>query len=395
MDNQTPHMRYNAAGQGVTLHCPGCAAALVFDPVSGKMHCESCGNLYSTNELGYENRFSVDDGEMMECNVYRCRSCGAELNVSDNTCSTFCAYCGQPTVVFDRVASMRKPQFIIPFSITKDQAVGLLRFKVNEGSFVPKEVKEFSIDRITGIYVPFWLFDMDYEDRQLLSGEVGSGKNSHKYHYYREGSTHFRNLTLDASRQLNDDSSKRLEPYMTEALLPFKADYLSGFYSDRYDVDKHELMGSAVRRAADLFDQEIVKDVSTGCRAHNVKILKKDPNTNVTDIKYALLPAWFLTFRYKDTPYTMLVNGQTGKVIGGLPYEKTPLTLLFLLIFVILAPLAAMLYNYIGFDDLRITGMAVGGAALLLGKALKNLKDIEISNKLSSASDIARYSKDR
>ncbi len=399
MDNSVPHMKYDASGQGVTLHCPGCGAALVFDPVSGKMLCESCGNMYSAGELGFENRFTADEEDTMECNVYKCRSCGAELNVSDNTCSTFCAYCGQPTVVFDRVATMKKPQFIIPFSITKEQAVSLLRSKVNAGKCVPKEVKEFSIDRVVGIYVPFWLFDMDYSDKQLLSGEVGSGKYAHKYYYYREGSTHFSNMTLDASRQLNDESSKRLEPYMTGALLPFKADYLSGFYSDRYDVENYELQRAAVRRAGELFNKEVETDVAKSGNVHNIVRLKGNPRANINDIKYALLPAWFLTFRYKDVPYTMLVNGQTGKVVGGLPYDKTSQAIKFSMIFALVTPLASIIYyyilNYFGFDEIRPAFLILGLTAALWCKAFKNMRDIKTSNKLSSAKEIASYSKNR
>ena len=395
MDNGIPHMKYNAAGQGVTLHCPGCAAALVYDPVSGKMLCESCGSTYTTAELEYENRYRVDEDDMMECNVYTCRSCGAELNVSDNTCSTFCAFCGQPTVVFDRVATMKKPQLIIPFEVTKEQAVAHLRVKVNDGKFVPKEVKEFSIDRVSGIYVPFWLFDMDYSDKQLLSGEVKSGKSTYTYYYYREGETNFSNMTLDASRQLNDESSRRLEPYTTQALRPFKADYLSGFYADRYDVDAYELQGSAVRRAAELFNREIELDVET-TGAKKVKIIRHDPKFQINGAKYAMLPAWFLTFRYKDVPYTMLVNGQTGKIVGGLPYEKTPLILLFTLIFAIVAPIAAFIYNVVDLDDgKRLLGLMIAGSAIAFAKGVKNLKDVEKSRRLSSEADIANYSKNR
>lgn len=390
MDNRLPYMKYNVSGQGVTFHCPGCGAALYFDPVSGKMLCESCGNMYSTGELGDENRFTVDEEDTMECNVYKCRSCGAELNVTDNTCSTFCAYCGQPTVVFDRVATMKKPQFIIPFSVTKQQAVGLLRSKINDSNCVPKEVKEFSIDRVVGIYVPFWLFDIDYFDRQLLN----FGNNRY---YYRKGSTHFRNMTLDASSQLNSESSRRLEPYMTEALVPFKADYLSGFYSDRYDVEIYELFRAVATRAAVLFNREVEADIGL---KDSPKRVKRDPKGYITDIKYALLPAWFLTFRYKDVPYTMLVNGQTGKVVGGLPYEKTPQIIKFILIFASVTLLAAVVYDYLwntwGGDLVNYAlGFAFSGTTLLLGKAVNNLRDIRTSNKLSSEEGIDNYSKNR
>ena len=37
---------------------------------------------------------------------------------------------------------------------------------------------------------------------------------------------------------------------------------------------------------------------------------------------YAMLPAWFITFKYKGKHNTILVNGDTGKVVCGLPWNK-------------------------------------------------------------------------
>ena len=46
----------------------------------------------------------------------------------------------------------------------------------------------------------------------------------------------------------------------------------------------------------------------------------------------ALLPAWFLTYRYKDKPYTVIVNGQTGKLAGNFPWDRTAITVLSVLL---------------------------------------------------------------
>ena len=43
---------------------------------------------------------------------------------------------------------------------------------------------------------------------------------------------------------------------------------------------------------------------------------------SVDKIEYALLPAWFMTFWYRHELYTILVNGQTGKVVGNIPVNK-------------------------------------------------------------------------
>ncbi len=114
------------------LYCENCGDALYFNPSKGKMECFSCGNLYdaeqsqtveTTEKLtspGGVLGASQSASETMECNIYTCTACGAELAINGVESSTFCAYCGQPTIVFSRVSSEAKPKYIIPFSITKE-----------------------------------------------------------------------------------------------------------------------------------------------------------------------------------------------------------------------------------------------------------------------------------
>ncbi len=394
MDN----IKMNAAGTGVQMKCPACGGALFFDPLSGQMKCAYCGQDYSTSEVKAENEFDVDDS--IECNVYICRSCGAELNVNDNECSTFCAYCGQPTVVFDRVARMKKPQFIIPFSITKEQAVARIRQNVSESKYVPESMKSFSIDKVVGIYIPYWLYDMEYSDAQFIEGTVGSGKHKTVYYYFRAADTFFRNITLDASRQLNDESSRRLEPYMTEQLIPFETSYLSGFYSDRYDVSQWDLRRQAVERAAERFDDTLYKEVAASDHAHGLHALKKDPRYNVTDVKYAFLPAWFLTFRHENKPCTVLVNGQTGKVVGGLPTDMNKLKVKIAILTAILTvPASFLFYLLLDADSsrgkTRIIGFLVTAMIAFFGKAISNLKTVKKSESLTSDYGINNYSNQR
>ena len=50
------------------------------------------------------------------------------------------------------------------------------------------------------------------------------------------------------------------------------------------------------------------------CNARSKSVVVSNPQIQIQKETYAMLPAWFMTFRYKENPYTMLVNGQTGKV---------------------------------------------------------------------------------
>ena len=54
----------------------------------------------------------------------------------------------------------------------------------------------------------------------------------------------------------------------------------------------------------------------------NARVTEEKTDIKMTDIEYALLPAWFMTFRYQGILYTVAVNGQTGKVVGNVPSNR-------------------------------------------------------------------------
>ena len=50
---------------------------------------------------------------------------------------------------------------------------------------------------------------------------------------------------------------------------------------------------------------------------------RKDSINHVTgDVQYAMAPVWILTTRYQDKPFTFVMNGQTGKLVGELPVDE-------------------------------------------------------------------------
>lgn len=350
--------------------CPNCNGALEYNPVTDEMECAHCGGSYTMQEIeagsqkaqdyyqqqtAYspwgsndsaqtwgDNTFSQPWGsvqtaspvkesddyieenniyaepETMECKIYTCTSCGAELAVNDTEVSTYCAYCGQPTIVYSRVSQEKKPRYIIPFKISKEEALGRIRANLGKGVLIPKEIKNFDVEKMRGIYVPYFLFDAYYYDKIRVRVGEGIGKDKKTVTYRFEADCEFEKISCDASKRLNDESTQRLEPYQLEELRDFDAAYLSGFYADRYDLTARQLTNVVVKRCQELFDEEVKMQF------HDLQaaVMERKPKHVIRKSEYALLPVWFMTFRYKNEPYTMLVNGQTGKVVGAVPVNK-------------------------------------------------------------------------
>ncbi len=61
-----------------------------------------------------------------------------------------------------------EPDYILPFAITREEAVKQVRNRLIKGFFVPWRLKCFKTDQIKGIYLPFWIYDIFYRDSQLF-----------------------------------------------------------------------------------------------------------------------------------------------------------------------------------------------------------------------------------
>ena len=317
--------------------CKNCGGPLIFEPSNGKMSCRPCGSVFSVSEIDITDRelleeikalsakevYGEDDVRYYDCNVYTCNSCGGDVIINNTEASTYCMYCGNPTVVFSRVAKQRRPEFILPFKISKEQAIQNIKSHVGRGFFVPKEIKEFDPELVRGIYIPYWIVNAHHYNAAFIKGDVpvnyGRNKSYKTVFFGRAGEFDIHNMTLDASEALNDESSMKLEPFELTELEEFDENYLTGFYSDIADVTGHKIAAAANLRADQMFCDEAMRDVA----AKNMKVMSSEPLTKVdNDMVYAMMPCWFVTIKYKDEPLTILVNGESGKVVCALPFNK-------------------------------------------------------------------------
>ena len=269
--------------------------------------------LVTTNESLEDGKFTMDN------NIYTCTSCGAELAISGVETSSFCAYCGQPTIVFSRMEKTAMPDHIIPFNITKDKALKSIQEKLKSGIFVPPKLKNFEVERLRGIYIPYWLFDAKYDDSMVIRTKVKQNKSTVTKYYRVNTSCDLFYYPVDASKNLNDNLSRKLEPYDYSGIRPFNPAYMSGFYADRFDMSADTMMMTSMYRAQYMM-YEKAKKVVPGSPSG---MTESYPMYHVKKKYYTMLPAWFMTIRYEGMPYTIMVNGQNGKVVGAVPYDKT------------------------------------------------------------------------
>ena len=404
----------NHGGENMVYRCLNCGAATKYDAKSGRMVCDSCCSIWDpallqaqsipeneteekTPEELQKERFSFGATASLDCPVYHCTACGAKLLINEVESATYCAYCGQPTVIFDRIKQQKQPKYIIPFRVSKALAMKNVKDRLSIGSFIPKEIRNVKPEHIRGIYIPYKLVDLSYKDVQIYN-EPPSKKTTRVRRYLREGTAKFRNLTLDTSISFNDESAKRLEPYEMISLKPFKPVYLSGFYADCSDEDPYITKKKAEKRARELFVYKMKQQLRQEGVGSPI-LVSEDPKVNIEKMEDILLPAWFFVFRYRNKSYTIIVNGQTGKVVGTVPIDRKKVFLLYIPLTLTLT-LILCFTLFLGINNAPEAFNSLIEGTLLLGllswgNSIRLWKQYENSKTLTMDLQMQDYSKTR
>ena len=349
----------------ITYKCPCCDAGLLFDGAEQLFKCEFCLSKFTEEELNAtqsaqkaEEKVRENEQFNEEILEYRCSNCGAEVIAEKNTAADFCYYCHNPIVLTDKVSGQLKPTKIIPFKFGKDEAKEtFLRFAKKKW-FVPKDYfSADSVDKITGVYYPFWVTDADTDSELSAIGKRIRVWRSGDYKYtetttydvYRRGDIHFEDITTSAISTEDKAMLEGVLPYPVEDYQDFSMPYLQGYLAKKRDIER-EWLSAEVKGRMDSYAKTLLER-TTSYDQLSVK------NLDVAIIKshweYSLLPIWILTYKKKhkrnkkkDKTYIYAMNGSTGKVFGELPVSIPKLILAALGAFVG-AGLIALLMGYI------------------------------------------------
>lgn len=356
--------------QVTNYQCPACTGPLHYSAKSGKLECDYCGSSFDVAEIealyarkeaeaaaakhaadakaeaaqaakaeaaeaaaasgGWDTSdLSRDWGaEADGLRVYSCPSCGAELICDQSTAATACPYCGNPAIVPGQFSGALRPDYILPFRLSKDDAVQALRAHYKGKPFLPRSFTSANhIEQIQGVYVPFWLFDggaegaASYRASNTNVYETGDYEitETRHYHVVRAGSLAFEKIPVDASSKMPDDHMDSIEPFDYAQLRPFSTAYLPGYLADKYDVTIDDSRDRADTRCRETLAQAL-RDTVTGYGACVTE--REDIALRRGKVHYALLPVWMLSTKWRGQDFLFAMNGQTGKLVGDLPTDR-------------------------------------------------------------------------
>ena len=342
----------------ITIKCPNCGGELVFEPSSGNYKCPYCGSSFTQQEMdeilaaqeqdtekqdesggGQEGEaaqendsISREDETAGEGVVYSCPSCGAQIVTDETTAATFCYFCHNPVVLEGRISGAYLPDKIIPFRIGRKEAVTKFLSYVGKKKYVPKAFfNEQQIEKLTGIYYPYWVYDTKIDGDLLANGtkirtwRMGDTEYTETsvYDVRRNGTVTVNNLMRNALKKTTGELVEQVQPYEMQDMKAFSMGYLSGFMAEKRDQEK-DAFAAGLREEAGKYAGSLLQQSAGGYTTLKVKDARYTPTSE--NYTYALLPVWVLTYRtLAGKFYYYAMNGQTGTVAGELPIDRKKL----------------------------------------------------------------------
>ncbi|MCM1289482.1 MAG: hypothetical protein NC132_02375 [Corallococcus sp.] len=340
--------------QGSVQHkCPNCGASLRYDPSTGRMKCNHCKSLVAFDkdaivaERSFEELYTEHRWKESDVASYRCQNCGAVSVAPRTTLATTCPYCNSPVIVQDATGTIVKPDTVIPFDVSAENAAAQLNRWRRKRFWAPGAFKKHTeAEAIKGVYVPVWTFDADTETE--YSGRLGkirtrtvrrNGKTySETYtEWFRVSGIMpavFDDIVIRANEHLTDAEFNVLLPFDQTRYMSFDDEYLAGYIADHYTLDPHEafqmarakMLANVRRRIVDYYNADVEGDL--------------DLNLHITSrsFKYLLAPVYVATTKYKGKVYRQYVSGayrdrekKLCKVSGSAPKSKWKIALAVLL----------------------------------------------------------------
>ena len=326
----------------IEYQCPCCNAGLRYDGDIQQLKCEYCGTEFEIEAVrAFNESSSITDAtdiqwdrasadrwsqeEQEQLNHFICPSCGAQIISDVNTAATFCPYCDGPTILPSRLSGSLKPDAVLPFRTTKEDAKAAFLSLCKGKPLLPKNfTQEHRLEKITGMYVPFWLYDCKGD----MTGSYKATRVHHwmdsKYTYTRTehfllnraASARFSGIPMDGSSKMDDTFMESIEPFDLGQLTDFNTAFLSGYFADKYDVEADRGKERIRQRVENSMNDQLQSSLFGYATVIPVSRQLQIDHSNA---RYVLMPVWILNTRFRDKIYTFAMNGQTGKMTGSLP----------------------------------------------------------------------------
>ncbi|MHB1034833.1 MAG: TFIIB-type zinc ribbon-containing protein [Pirellulales bacterium] len=248
---------------------------------------------------------------------FECSGCGASMSYDASAGSLRCPFCGSVDLVQKPDAKMIAPSRVVPFVLDRDQAVETMRRWLGRGFWRPGDLStQAMVVSMTAVYVPYWVFAAETHTYWTAdTSRTPPGASGDWYPLAGEHSGQYAGLLVGASSVLSAWETSQICPFdLAAGVDPAKVDLENVIY-ERFAVPRKYARPLA-QQGLESLEAEACQAAYVPDQCRNMKV-----NVQVTGLtsEPVLLPVWIMAYRYKETVFRFLVNGQSGRSTGQAP----------------------------------------------------------------------------
>jgi hypothetical protein len=244
-----------------------------------------------------------------------CRACGGTVRAVPGEPLPSCLFCGGAAadlVPVDPPEGIEPPVGAIPFAVGEDDARAAFARFATSSFWYPSDLRSASLG-LRRLLLPAWAWSGAVETH--WTGLVQAHTRSGKRPVAGSETARMAQVLVPASRTLRLAELTALGRYDEGALGPFDAEGAD------VPIELSELTRSAARSRA--HDEMLVRHRDAIERRDDLVRIRASSVTDDLVGRPVLVPVWIGAYRYGERSYRILVNGQTGRLVGAAPFSWT------------------------------------------------------------------------
>jgi LSD1 subclass zinc finger protein len=327
--------------------CSSCGAKLEYSPGASRLKCPYCGSEEDipdgddVEEIPYESGMAKPELSKLAPTAIdvSCPGCRASITFVPPDIAGKCPFCGTGIVAQGQTAHpVITPGGILPAKVSAKEAKTSVQRWLNSRWFAPTALRLAQKEGVQGVYLPFWTCDSqtynaysgqrgDYYYRTVTVSKTNSdGETEWVEEQVRETSWHnvsgqvdrfFDDILVVGTTQIPAERLQKLEPWDLTHLVPYSPAYMAGFKAQRAQV----AVNDAIIQAKQTMNKIIESDVRHDIGGDEQRIGQIQSNFEDVTYKHILMPVWMSAYRYRNKQYQVMVNAQTGQVLGDRPWS--------------------------------------------------------------------------
>lgn len=405
-----PQVKTVPPHQSVMLfNCPQCGGRTGYSASDGGLTCTHCGYYQAPQQAAVGRQATSFEFrvEMLQRAAHGwggsrkrldCQNCGSHVSVPPKALTHTCAFCGSNKVIQrEAPQEVLRPRFLVPLTIQATECQKIFREWLGNNWLTPRSLQQLaSLKEFTAIYLPFWTFNATSEaswkaqvgHKRYKYGDDDSQNLKWKDESGRVKKT-FNDLLIIGTEHIKASLLSKIIDYDLNDLVRYDPSFLAGLQAQAYEVP----LESAWEKARHQMREKTRQDCRHQASTYHIRNFSMTLDFADESWRYILLPVYVITYHYKNIPYQVVINGQTGSIAGSRPidlYKILKIAALFVLFCISaimldiffetdLTPLAIQITAFAFLYGMSALHKASGGS-VDMKKAIQTLNHINAEN---------------